>query len=208
MRILFTGLLFAVAGPAMALQSHPATHFFMGGLIPFTYNTSWSQTSSTDLRLGAGLAARAEFQFGRLPLAIIASLSKSQLLTQRIAGEKNTALCREQANWGDTLVSFPGPCTLYTTRLALLYRLGPWEFGLSGIYNYTTDLTFSGSRIYNTRWASEGFGAMAGYHYTLGRFSLGLYANFDYLPFSQTLAGQPIKATQAGASIYAMFRIF
>lgn len=173
----------------------------------FSYNSAWAETTSTDFRLGFGAAAKADFNLGGDLVSVLFSVTKSQLVSQRIDGSQNTAICSE--GYFPAIVQLPGPCSMIQVRLNPLYWFGSWGLGISLTYNYFSDFTFYGAQIYNTRRSSQAIGPVAAYRWTWGKFTLMAAAHFDYQLFGQTpLATQSVKSLQAGVTLYAMYAIF
>lgn len=179
----------------------------IGGASVFSYNSAWAETTSNDFRLGFGAAAKADFNLGSDVVSVVLNVTKSQLVSQRIDGNQNTAICSE--GYFPAIVQMPGPCSMIQVRLNPLYWLGSWGLGISLTYNYFSDFTFYGAQIYNTRRSSQALGPVAAYKWTWGRFTLMAAAHFDYQLFGQTpLATSAVKSLQAGVTLYAMYAIF
>lgn len=211
--------LFAQAGdnartpPARALQ-----RLELGLGIPFTYNTANATTTTKEWRTGPAIAAKVDLFLWQQNLSLMASFSKTQVMWSREDGTKNPDICSE--TFSMALMSFPGYCTQYQARLQPLLWLHsvhqPWlnsfAVGLSFAYNHITDISFKGSRIYNTKWAYGALGAAVGYRIIRGRFSLLAFLHFDYGIFSQTATvmtpTQKIQGVQAGVTVYGMYALF
>lgn len=186
--------------------------------MPFTYNTANATTTTKELRTGPAIAAKADFFLWQQHLSLMASFSKTQVMWSREDGTKNPDICSE--TFSMALMSFPGYCTQYQARLQPLLWFDsarqPWlngfAVGLSFAYNHFTDISFKGSRIYNTKWAYGALGAVVGYRIVRGRFSLLAFLHFDYGIFSQTATimtpTQKIQGVQAGVTIYGMYALF
>lgn len=186
--------------------------------MPFTYNTANATTTTKELRTGPAIAAKVDFFLWQQNLSLMVSFSKTQVMWSREDGTKNPDICSE--TFSMALMSFPGYCTQYQARLQPLLWFDsakyPWlngfAVGLSFAYNHFTDISYKGSRIYNTKWAYGALGIVGGYRINRGRFSLLALVNFDYGLFSQTTTAmtptQKIQGVQVGLTIYGMYALF
>lgn len=192
--------------------------FELGLGFPFSYNTANATTTTKEWRTGPAIAAKVDLFLWQQNLSLMASFSKTQVMWSREDGTKNPDICSE--TFSMALMSFPGYCTQYQARLQPLLWLHsvhqPWlnsfAVGLSFAYNHITDISFKGSRIYNTKWAYGALGAVVGYRIIRGRFSLLAFLHFDYGIFSQTATimtpTQKIQGVQAGVTVYGMYALF
>ncbi|MFO1470641.1 MAG: hypothetical protein U1F27_06355 [Turneriella sp.] len=186
--------------------------------IPVTYNTANANTTTKELRIGPAIAAHADFHIAQQHFSLLASFSKSQIMWLREDGSKNPDICNE--TFSMSLASFPGYCAQYQARLQPLWWFDwapqPWlksfSVGLSFVYNHFTDISYRGSRIYNTKWAYEALGIVGAYRLQRGRFSFMATAHFDFGLFSQTATimtpAQNIQGLQAGVTIYGMYTFY
>ncbi len=178
--------------------------------IPFTYNSAYATTTTKELRTGPAIAAKADFFLWQQNLSLMASFSKTQVMWSREDGTKNPDICNE--TFSMALMSFPGYCTQYQARLQPLLWIDAFAVGLSFVYNHFTDISFKGSRIFNTKWAYGALGIVGAYRVVHGKFSLLVLANIDYGLFSQTATvmtpTQKIQGFQAGVTIYGMYALF
>lgn len=186
--------------------------------VPLTYNTANATTTTKEFRTGPAIAAKADFFLWQQHLSVMASFSKTQAIWSREDGSKNPDVCSE--TFSMSLMSFPGYCMQYQARLQPMLWLDsphqPWlngfAVGLSFAYNYFTDISYKGSRIYNTKWAYGALGALVGYRVIRGRFSMLAFLHFDYGLFSQTATimtpAQNIQGLQAGVTIYGMYALY
>jgi hypothetical protein len=217
--LLFSAPLLAQAGdkpPAPATRVLQRLELGLG--IPFSYNTANATTTTKELRTGPAIAAKADFFLWQQNLSLMASFSKTQVVWSREDGSKNPDICNE--TFSMAMMSFPGYCTQYQARLQPLLWFQsanqPWlngfAVGLSFAYNHFTDISYKGSRIYNTKWAYGALGAVVGYRIIRGKFSLLAFLHFDYGLFSQTATimtpAQNIQGVQAGVTIYGMYALF
>lgn len=215
---LFPAVLFAQVGE----KPRPTTprvlqRFELGLGIPLTYNTANATTTTKEFRTGLAIAAKADFFLWQQHFSLLASFSKTQNqeLWSREDGSKNSEICKE--TFSLALVSFPGYCAQYQARLQPMWwfsEVGQHSLavGLSFVYNHFTDISYKGSRIYNTKWAYEALGIAGGYRFQQGRFSFLATAHFDFGLISQTATvmtpTQNIQGLQAGVTIYGMFALF
>lgn len=218
-----TALLCALVSPLFA-QTSPAARGFLQRIelglgIPLTYNTANANTTTKEFRTGPAIAAHADFHIAQQHFSLLASFSKNQVLWLREDGSKNPDICSE--TFSMSLMSFPGYCTQYQARLqpmwwfdsprgrASLISMGA---GLTFAYNHFTDISYKGSRIYNTKWAYESLGLVAGVRIQQGKFAFMATVHFDYGLFSQTATimtpTQNIQGLQAGVTIYGMYALY
>lgn len=214
-----TALLCALVSPLFA-QTSPAARGFLQRIelglgIPLTYNTANANTTTKEFRIGPAIAAHADFNIAQQHFSLLASFSKNQIIWSREDGSKNPDICNETLSM--SFVSFPGYCTQYQARLQPLWWLDKPQqqslgVGLSFIYNHFTDISYRGSRIYNTKWAYEALGVVVAYRVQRGRSSFMATAHFDFGLFSQTATimtpAQNIQGLQAGVTIYGMYAFY
>lgn len=216
---LFSGLLLLLYTPRLYAQgsdntqaNHPTAaqntkiRLHLGAGIPFTFNSARANATTNDLRIGPAIAAIVDFPLVAREFSVLATLSRTQLLWQREDGSKNSDICKEEFSL--TLVSFPGYCVQYQAKVSPFLWFGPFAAGVSFAYNHFTDVSYKGSRIYNTKWAYGSLGLAGAYRYSHERLSLVAVGHFDYGVFSVTLTTQKIQALQVGLTIYAMYAIF
>lgn len=205
--------------PLSAQSANPSRGFLqrieLGLGIPLTYNTANANTTTKEFRIGPAIAAHADFYLAQQHFSLLASFSKSQIMWSREDGSKNPDICNETLS--KSLVSFPGYCAQYQARLQPLWWFDKPQqqslaVGLSFVYNHFTDISYKGSRIYNTKWAYEALGIVGAYRVQRGRFSLMATAHFDFGLFSQTATimtpAQNIQGLQAGVTIYGMYALY
>jgi len=197
---------------------HILQRFEIGLGVPLTYNTANATTTTKEFRTGPAVAVKADFFLWQQHLSLMAAFSKTQVIWSRQDGTKNPDICNE--TFAMALVSFPGYCTQYHARLQPLLWfestrmtwLNGFAVGLSFAYNHFTDISYKGSRIYNTKWAYGALGAVVGYRVITGRFSVLAFLHFEYGLFSQTTTimtpAQNIQGVQAGITIYGMYALF
>lgn len=200
--LIFCGFL-----PAGLWGAKGGTLVEIGSAIPVSYNVAWAQTTGTDWRLGIGVAGSTNIKIGSHSFSLLLNVTKSQLLSQRINGTKNDAICQE--GFGTALNQVPGPCSLLQVRLSPFYWLGPWGFGVSIVYNYFSDFTYERTEIYNTKRSNQSLGPTAAFRQSWGWFTLMAAVHFDYAVASQAPSALTNPASlQVGGTIYAMFAIY
>lgn len=189
------------------ISSALSANLRIGGVIPFTYNAASAQTSTTEFRLGVGLAARYDIKLAGETFEVLAAFSKNQLLTQSVNGESRADLCTK--TFVDQLFSFPGACTQYQFRWAALYR---WSYGLSAgfslTYNHITNLTYNSTEIYNTNWSYWGLGPTITWAYDFYGVLVMPAMHVDFSIDSKNLSTEKISAFQWGGLFYVLAKIF
>jgi hypothetical protein len=179
----------------------------IGGATLLTYNSAWSQTTSTNWGLGFGLASQVTLPLGRDSFSLLFNITKSQSFSQRIDGAKNEAICSE--SYSPEIFKMPGACSMIQVRLSPLYWFHNLGLGISIVYNYFSDITYNGAEIYNTKRSNQALGPVIAFKQTWNRFTLLGALHFEYAIFSQSpLANPSVKSLQAGVTLYAMYAIF
>jgi hypothetical protein len=180
----------------------------LGAGLPVTYNSARAQTTASDFRFGLALAGIANLSVSGKPVSLMFAFSKAQLLSQHIDGTQNSNICSEA--YSQAFFSFPGNCTLLQFRLTPLIWFQDFGAGFSMVYNYFSDYSFKGSRVYNTRWSNAALGLVGAYRKTRGKFTLMATIHIDYALISTTLIEprQSVRALQAGVTLYAIYAIF
>lgn len=179
----------------------------IGGAAIASYNSAWSQTTSTDWRLGFGVGAQLNFRLSNAMASVLFSVTKSQLLNQRIDGAKSDTICNEA--YFPAIMQMPGPCAMIQVRLSPIYWIQNIGIGISLVYNYLSDITFNGAEIYNTRRSYEALGPVLAFRQSWQRFTLQVATHFDYAVLSQSpLAAQSVQSLQVGVTLYAMYAVY
>ncbi|MBN8220839.1 MAG: hypothetical protein J0L53_07930 [Spirochaetes bacterium] len=207
LRILFAAALILPTASWGVIDRNRLFGIDLGGAITASYNNAWSQTTSTDWRLGFGLGAQFNFRLNNMLASVLLGVTKSQLLSQRIDGAKSESICNESYFPG--ILQMPGPCSMIQVRFSPIYWIQNIGFGISLVYNYLSDITFYGAEIYNTRRSYEALGPVIAFRQSWQRFTLQVAAHFDYAVFSQSpLANQSVQSLQAGVTLYAMYAVY